>query len=1309
MSLFGLSLPDFGGIGSLLGDAPLGPLASFFPSSGPAQAPIYTQLPKAQQALQTKYSDPTFTGALGSIPPYIANSFVNYDQARVAKGQMPLTGPQTFGALQTATRNVPSTPPPAESLWGRVVSDVGSLVSSIPQLPFNLYNEATQLPEASGKLSEALGQGSIGGILQGLAQVPGLRMVPGVNTAAILANEGPQGLLEHPVFTALDVLPYAAPAAGALTENLFSRLPSVQAARDTAALAARTAAEGTDLNTSRLNAGLQPLPDQPSALRLAARASPTVQAFGNSPLGLAVRNLFGSDARDLAQLQYDIPNRYKNYVNPNSPLPTGLGADETSAIGTIRNALEWSRQWKPVIADARRAELTDLMQVDRNTALNQPNLTDPEQAFVTGAIYHNDQLASLGVRDGWTGTVDGEVYPVKQASQILRAQRNVSRFQSLNDTRNLVAQAGPATAEPTLQAIDPANILSEHLSRPDQINMAKGYAHAYDGAGYNAQPLFDAVKAAQNDRTIPMQTVKTVFDTELANPTAAPTTLSLQDISQQLAPYQGRVTAPGDPTVAQVRTLIDNGEYQGAVEKLRQINVRSTYVVPGADDMLDSLIRARDRQNFIDQTSKYNDRALAERRKFSDTLTTTAPPARFIPAIEQGVQQQLLDHYSTDPAALQLIHDHLYTQLPDHGPNELNALYRDVAKGWQDMKANGLDPVFVHRVSPSQVPSLETGQVNISDVLRTPASVKERTFDATPYVHDAAVAMSDQAMGFLRRRAAEEYVGHLKALYGQTTAQLGERYLPLARMANEAQPGLDVQSHLQNIMQSTHAQYDPESIFGHARGTVRTIGGTEDMWLPKNVDSTLRQLFHDYNNNRISRLVDPIMKVFRTALIPLSIRSFMHHFAGAGVMLAGESDPGIFFRQAAAAKDLIDSGEYAGIRGMPPSGFGDAPAYMTEWGKNATKSDQIAAVHSLGAGRWIRDNIVNRLAPATDAGGNVIDKIYAFRQHMDDMYRSMAYLEGKNKALGINPALTEEQASQAGIALVRKTMQSWDRMTPMERQTMRMVFPFYGYMSHVLKYSFRYPMDHPWRVGVLDNFARNETNDFGQALPAQLMDALFLGSPDPKTGNVNTLQLQAINPFRDVANYFTLAGFTGATNPVISSALRAVGVDPRKGAPSLYPDIAYDPATGQLRPDNPNFVSSFLGNLIPQTQIVTAMLGRNDQFKQVLSSNPDAAAAMLRGAAGLPNLFRTVNPAEEAFKPEIKRQTLQDQVKNEALRTGDWSKAQQFPGLQPFFSQLGQIMQQRPEVLKAYQSQLKSQSTGNALSTAFITSNLPLG
>jgi hypothetical protein len=155
--------------------------------------------------------------------------------------------------------------------------------------------------------------------------------------------------------------------------------------------------------------------------------------------------------------------------------------------------------------------------------------------------------------------------------------------------------------------------------------------------------------------------------------------------------------------------------------------------------------------------------------------------------------------------------------------------------------------------------------------------------------------------------------------------------------------------------------------------------------------------------------------------------------------------------------------------------------------------------------------------------------------------------------------------------------------------------------------------------------------------------------------------------------------------------------------------VAYDPTTGQLRPNNPNLLSSFLENLVPQSKIITAMLGRNDQFRQLLSTNPDAAGAYLRSSLDLPNIFQNINVPQTQFKAEVNRQKLQEQIKNQALRSGDWTEAMKYPGLQPLFSQLGQVMRQNPKVLEAYQSQIRQQSALQALPAALTTENLPGG
>jgi hypothetical protein len=190
---------------------------------------------------------------------------------------------------------------------------------------------------------------------------------------------------------------------------------------------------------------------------------------------------------------------------------------------------------------------------------------------------------------------------------------------------------------------------------------------------------------------------------------------------------------------------------------------------------------------------------------------------------------------------------------------------------------------------------------------------------------------------------------------------------------------------------------------------------------------------------------------------------------------------------------------------------------------------------------------------------------------------------------------------------------------------------------------------------------------------------------------------------------FTMAGLTGRMNPVITTALKSLGVDPSKGSQDLYPDMSIDPNTGTLKANNPNFLTSLIGNVIPQTKFLTALIGRNNEFQGMLDANPEAAMSMLRTASGLPAMFRNINVPQTAFRYEVQRQKLQDQVKNQALRSGDWSRARQFPGLRPFFDKLDETLRSNPEAMKAYQSAVKAKTVQDILPEAFLKRNLPVG
>lgn len=1240
----------------------------------PDLPPLLPTLPQAQVAFTRKYANPDFQSSLSSLPVSLRNSLIQFDLQRVARGQQPLSATQTLGGLQSFLSNQPATPPPDQSFLERLGGDIRSFVSEVPKLPITLFQEATQLPEAPGKLSEVLGRGGTEAIA-GLSEVPGLRLIPGVFTVSQIARNGPAGALEHPLFTALDVLPYAKPAIGSAIESTFSRLPSVEAARATL--------DTAPLNAAREAAGLPRLPE-PSSLRLFARESPTLQTLSQTRPAQLVRSTFGNTARDIVQVYQSAIGKINQWANPDAP--TSVLTTDTAIM---RDALKNAQDWQRVIPPDRISELTKRFELDRNDVLNDPTITDPERAYVNETAHHVDTLADFAIRRGWMKSIDNEMFPTAQANTILRSRRNVARFEQMVSGREAVQQSlvgqTPSISDETLTGLN-----NQYLTQQDRVFIARGYAHALSLQGYDTQHLFNVIRSYQARTGIgTVEDIINAFRTTTENPpdfNVIPPDEILNSLQHM---------ARNDPSAAVIYDQVKRGNYQEAIDKWHGTfakSKRAQLALPQLDDMLDSLKTYREANKYLDRTSQFSTTKLESLRKSNVKLESNLVPARFQPLVEQTVKNKLYSMFSDDAEMTKLIDQGFYSRL-GLDRKELNALWTETRGTWKNLRDLGYDPIFVHRVNESLRGAIL--RPSISDIVRTPSQIKVRTGDVTPYIEDATVALSHQAMEFLNRMGQEHFTQQIIDLHGRSYADVENELFPVAQTSANPKERLD------QLIKERYAEYDPHSIFPESIARYSTYP-TDKILIPRQVEATLKQLFHD-GKYKLSGILDPIMKVFRTSLLPLSPRWHFNNLFGGAMMATAVTDPFAIIKYFNQARDMVKSGELHLIEGMPPSGFVSFPADIEQWAKSATTTDKVLAIHQYKVGAFIQ-KLWQQSAGVRDKAGALTDSLYRMNGLVDDFYRSVAYLYGHDKTL--TKGLTESEAQQAGVALVRKTMQSWDRITPIERNVIRFIFPFYGWANHILRFAYRYPIDHPYRTGITSSLARIERDDFGNSLPSRFLDAIFLGHPDAN-GNITTLSTTGINPFRDVANYFTLAGFTGQLNPVIQTLMESIGVDPSKGAQDLYPEIAYDPVTGRLRPQNKGLLSSFIGNVFPQSELITALIGQNQNFKEILRTNPDAAAALLRSSVGLPTLFRSVNPSQEVFKAELQREQLQSQVRSDALRTGDWSKAQAFPQLRTYFAQLQQLLQSNPDALKAYQAQTQLPSTLETLGAGVVGSVRP--
>jgi hypothetical protein len=771
--------------------------------------------------------------------------------------------------------------------------------------------------------------------------------------------------------------------------------------------------------------------------------------------------------------------------------------------------------------------------------------------------------------------------------------------------------------------------------------------------------------------------------------------------SKQAASATGKIQVDVIPRLEQVATndariqpLIDHlraGEYAEALKVYNGLMRGKTLL--GATRNVGPLPGPRGNQSLAAIANIRTDirRAVAADKVHKRVLDESVP-ARFQPLVEREAMSRLQRHYvanaasdTQEAAIMQAFADRNYTAIDGWDEGLRKDFMEDAGRMWGELKASGHDPIFVHRAPTNAEIALQYPQIR--ETLNTVSQVKKRTMDMTPHAQDMNIALGHQAMELINRKVSEQFVDTLKDTMAHTTNELTQRYMPAAQARAKVDPSKDVTGHLQELMNREWGQWTPGEMTPWKAGKV-TAGSGENLWLPKAVQNNLKRMAP--GPGKLTSPLDPIMTAFRTALLPLSPRWHIYNIIGGAAMLQARTGPGVW-RYLGDARAILkdvkaggtgEIGRLADTGGLPDAlrrSLGTIGRDTIEFNYYGTKTlkrlaDQAAANHPRGHA------YIQSLEKVTDAGQKVIEKSFNMNAFFDDTYRVMAYLEGFDKSL--TRGLTPEAAQVAGLTKARKIMQSWDSMTPIERQVIRHVFPFYGFMSHIFKYAMTYPFDHPIRASLMGSFARNEIEDLGTGIPQSFLSAFVLGEPDER-GNVTTVNFGGMNPFRDVASMMTLAGLAGNTNPIVGTILEQLGVNTAQGGPELYPNLQYDPRTGRLKADAGNPAMNLIQNTIPQTRVLAGLAGASDEYKSLYERDPKAAGRYLRSQLGLPVVVKDINLPQEHFKAEIARdEGLRDALKK-ALK-GDTSDLRKYPSLEGVVETVNQLKRQGQ--LGAYQA-----------------------
>jgi hypothetical protein len=1215
----------------------------------PAPA-VNQQLPSYRAQFTNKYNDPAIQQQLTQLPDSSRNALLQYDADRVARGAPPLTPAQTKGAIQTAATGQPATAPPERhplNIIGNAISDIGNIVKAVPALPAAVIHELQSIPDIPSHISQAeqAGQNPLSAFLS----APGVRMIPGAYTAANLTN-GIKGLKEeltHPVMSLLDVLPGASKAAeltgvgGKAVEDaavLGSRGNPLRA------LATQTLDEAGELTPNRLGRATQSFRD-------------------NTRIGQFIDQVGGPRNRDVSRQLADLNNRLRG-------VGTGLLPPSNPAEQAARDTVLLGEKYKFDTAIA--ADTVRRMQMDdwNNATPEQLAYHDEYKAIV-------NNLGDYAVNQGDLGRIynpvtgEAELVTAPQARTVRAARDQADLAARMADRRHRVLN-GSDRDLPTIQQDLRDTLASNAKPAVKKLELRSIY-HELDAQGHDTTSLHRVLNqwrgGAGTDFSGIDAHIGNWFQDAQANPPAA--RLPTQDIITRLRAY-GR---GGDLQANDLANAVRDGNTKRMLSTLRNIE-RRVKTLPGIDGDPNFASSVRSLQSRLryanEKLGDFTDKNAGLAMQRAERAMDRALPARYQPLVEDRALKKIQDLYTPNGATpeqaqqiSQAVLQRRWKALPGYEPGiterEIAKITSDIGQTWRDLQAQGMEPTFVHRVDPSQVH--QALSPTATEVPNSITQLKGRVLNASPMTYDATVALSHQAHEWMRRQTSEQFITQIGHAYGVTEQDLRESLAPLAQRYADRHPGVSMEAAFKRVMGQSHAPLNiTEAGYNWGSPSLKQLDA-ERLWIPKSIANNLHAL-HD-PKTVLGGIFDPVTKTFRHAVVGLSIRTQVNNILGNSIMSMGEVGPAVLthmregLRYAKNPELMLNDARISDSMRLLA---GSEKELFKDLDKSAY-SGKVRDMADLMKGRTL-GRVYQQIqdSKASGAVGNLVDKSYSLNGFFDDATKISTYLTAYKKF--VKSGLSEEAAQSAAEALTRRTLPDWGAMTPLERSLMKSIFPFYGFAQHIMRYTFRYPMEHPFRAMVVSKLADAEVADH-QALP-NFLGSLFVGSPD-SGGNQTAIVAGGLNPFQSVGNSLTLAGFLSQTNPVLNSIFESVGLT--NGTAELYPTLRYNADTGRLEAVHGNPLMNFVGNVIPQAQIPLALLGANSDFNYQLSVDPASAYHTLLSNAGIPVAWKTVNPTVEMAKAEVNRQKSAASVLASAQKSGDWTNALSYPSLRQYYDQ----------------------------------------
>lgn len=1163
------------------------------PSAGLDTTSIITNLPDARKSFVTKYT--RLKNTVKALPEPVRKSIVQMDLDRANKGQGPMNDQETLAAIITTMRNEPATKEPEDT----------SILGTIKDIPGNVVSDT-------------------GNILKSLPSM----LVP--NRGNVLYQEAlAAGSTVADSFTGGERTDAAYKANREAGMNPWEAFWSLPGARLVPGV--RTIGNLVDGEE-----GLREIAKTPvgTALDILPYASKAAGASKVGKIAAAEKEAGVANIRPLrAVLTRKILPDDQTTIQGSQLAPAKLGIPASVASDSrIGNWAQqaFSQESRAVakttnIYDAKFAEVLQgtrpLTFADDKVARQAFTLLAEDAPKRYGLDRPAIQKVTAALETDRNMIFDTPGFSDAERAFASRAIKLQQRFEALNvQSDDLVRIYDEVYDAKTGKSIRKAQEkLGKLTSKVDE--------GLYEQVGLARQAIIERYPDG-NYRGVDLQVMKKLdplydkLDDYFRNPD---TTVTLQDLDKA-----------SRGLVAQ-RTRIGGAGQVG--EKVAQ----------RGDIRLDTLARIREELKTA---------AKAERRLQKQV---DKAPARWIPNVQlmakDKAHQYLIGEGGLDPMeATRVIAERDFQAYPSvYNQKVMEKIIRDTEPVWKELKAAGIDPVYVHRVPLAKQRILSLPR--LTDWVPTLTQAEKRNiYNATPYTQDVTIALAHQGAEIVGKKLSQEALDSIGRDVGVREGALRARVMPLAREMAVGSSD-DINDIATRLISKEYELFNPGA-FGTK--LPKFLNDNERIWIPKTIAKNLDRYYHP-NPSELLGGLSAVNGIFRTAVLPFSVRWQINNTIG-GAIVTAITNPGALLKLPQAMKVIKEW--KAGADGVIPEelgyGFGSVRKEIA-----ASKYAVASYSHGERVGSLYQKVQESKIK---QAGSAAAQKMYDANSFVDETFKVMTYLNKRDGAM--RKGASRMAGEEAGLSAVNQYFQNWNALTPIERQLLREVFPFYAFTSYAMRFVMNYPGTHPLRASIMANMAEAEIADMNQALPPEMMDYLAVGPMD-ENGDQRFLSLRGLNPFSDTADSFTLTGFLSGLNPVGQAVVKSLGGDLGYGVGAGQP--TYDKESGKMTDAKPGFVTSLVSSTVPQIGFLNRALGRDAEYNALLRTNPEAAQRLLVSGIGIPASGRTINIPQTQIKGELSRLQVQAQVFKRARETGDYTEARKWPALRPQIEQLERL------------------------------------